>query len=124
MELFADAFRKAKAAKNATLREISDATGKSIGYLSDVLHKRKGAPDLEIVAKIERCLDIKDHRLMASAKNERLAKPSNLARRVKARPILAEALMRMEDMSDEELGRVLSELPGNYLLFEGKGGKL
>jgi transcriptional regulator with XRE-family HTH domain len=124
MELFADAFKKAKAAKNATLREISDATGKSIGYLSDVLHKRKGAPDLETVAKIEDCLDVKDHRLMAAARNERFSKPSNLARRVKARPILAEALMRMEDMSDDEVERVLSELPGNYLLFGGKGGTL
>jgi len=122
--MFADAFKKAKEARNATLREISEATGKSIGYLSDVLHRRKGAPDLDTVAKIEDCLDIKDHHLIVAARNEHKAKPTNVAQRVKARPILAEVLMRMEDMSDEEVERFIESLPGNYLLFGEKGGTL
>lgn len=122
--MFADEFKKAKEAKNATLREISEATGKSIGYLSDVLHGRKSAPDLDTVAKIEDCLDVKDHRLIAAARHVHRARPTNVAQKVKARPILAEVLMRMEDMSDEEVEKFIGTLPGNYLLFGGKGGKL
>ena len=118
MDLFGDALKRAKIAKNATLREMSKATGKSIGYLSDVLQKRKGPPDSETVEKLEKCLDVKDKSLLNIALKEREAKPSNLARRVKSRPLLAEALLRMEDMSDEDLEKVVDNLPGNYLLFK------
>jgi len=117
MDLFGDALKRAKIAKNATLREMSEATGKSIGYLSDVLQKRKGPPDSETVERLERCLDVKDKSLLNIALKERDGKPSNLARRVKSRPLLREALLRMEDMSDEDLEKVVDNLPGNYLLF-------
>lgn len=117
MTLFGDALKRAKIAKNVTLRELSGVTGKSIGYLSDVLQKRKGPPDLETIAKLEKFLDIKDHSLMNIALKERETKPSNLARRVRSRPLLREALLRMEDMSDEDLERIINDLPGNYLLF-------
>jgi transcriptional regulator with XRE-family HTH domain len=97
---------------------MSKVTGKSIGYLSDVLQKRKGPPDSETVEKLESFLDIKDKSLLHIALKERETKPSNLARRVKSRPLLAEALLRMEDMSDEDLEKVIDNLPGNYLLFK------
>jgi transcriptional regulator with XRE-family HTH domain len=103
MEDFGDAFRKAKAAKRATLRELSKFTGKSIGYLSDVLHKRKGPPDLEAVAKMEQCLGIKDSHLLIIAKQQRFARPGDLMRRVNSRPKLREALLRIENLSDDEL---------------------
>lgn len=118
MILFGDALKEAKIAKNATLREMSEFTGKSIGYLSDVLQKRKGPPDFETIEKLERFLDVPNHALLNIALKERELKPSNLARRVKKRPLLREALLRMEDMSDEDLEKVVDNLPGNYLLFK------
>src|SRR6266705_680101 len=111
MDLFGDVFKRAKLAKKATLRELAEFTGKSIGYLSDVLQKRKGPPDLETVTKIEKFLGVKDHSLLHAAARERAAKPSNLARRVKSRPLLREALLRMEDMSNEELEKIVDQLP-------------
>ncbi len=103
MEDFGDAFRKAKLAKRATLRDLSKFTGKSIGYLSDVLHKRKGPPDLETVGRMEQCLDVKDNRLLILAKQQRSARPVDLIRRVTSRPKLREALLRIENLSDEQL---------------------
>ncbi len=103
MSDFAEALKKAKTAKRATLREISMATNKSIGYLSDILHKRKRAPDLETVRLIEECLDVKDNHLLLIAKRERAANPTDLLRRVNSRPKLREALLRIENLSDDEL---------------------
>ena len=103
MEDFGDAFQKAKLAKGATLRELSKFTGKSIGYLSDVLHKRKGAPDLETVGRIEECLEVRDNRLLLIAKQQRSARSSDLIRRVAQRPKLREALLRIERLSDDQL---------------------
>ena len=103
MEDFGDAFQKAKAVKRATLRELSKFTGKSIGYLSDVLHKRKGAPDLETVGRIEQCLEVRDNRLLILAKQQRSARSVDLIRRVSQRPKLREALLRIESLSDDEL---------------------
>jgi transcriptional regulator with XRE-family HTH domain len=103
MEDFGDAFKKAKAAKRATLRELAKFTGKSIGYLSDVLHKRKDPPELETVARMEQCLDVKDNHLLILAKQQRSARPGDLIRRITSRPKLREALLRIENLSDDEL---------------------
>jgi transcriptional regulator with XRE-family HTH domain len=103
MEDFGDAFQKAKAAKRVTLRELADFTGKSIGYLSDVLRKRKGPPDLETVGRIERFLDVRNSHLLTIARNERAARPTDLVRRVNSRPKLREALLRIENLTDEQL---------------------
>jgi len=118
MAYFGDALKQEKIAKNVTLREMAKATGKSIGYLSDVLQKRKGPPDPETIERLERLLDIKDKSLLRIARKEREKSPYNLARRLKSRPLLREALLRMDEVSDEELERIIDELPGNYLLFK------
>lgn len=118
MIFFGDALKREKIAKNVTLREMAIVTGKSIGYLSDVLQKRKGPPDSETIERLEELLGIKDKSLLQIALKERETKPSNLARRMKSRPRLQEALLRMEHMSDEDLEKVIEELPGNYLLFK------
>jgi len=115
MEDFGDAFKRAKAAKRATLRELSKFTGKSIGYLSDVLQKRKGAPDLETVGRIEECLEIRDNRLLILAKQQRAARPTDLIRRVTSRPKLREALLRIENLSDQELDELDDVLKRNII---------
>ena len=120
MSLFADAFKEAKLAKKATLREIAHFTGKSIGYLSDVLQKRKGPPDVSVVLRIEEFLGVKNHSLVLAAQRERQANPANLARKIKSRPLLKEALLRMEDLTEEELEEVVNNLPGTYLSFKEK----
>ncbi len=118
MVYFGDALKQEKIAKNKTLREMARVTGKSIGYLSDVLQKRKGPPDTETIELLEGLLDIKDKSLLRIARKEREKSPSNLARRLKSRPLLQEALLRMDNVSDEDLERIIEELPGNYLLFK------
>lgn len=115
MEDFADAFKRAKAAKRATLRELSKFTGKSIGYLSDVLHKRKGAPDLETVGRIEECLDVRDNQLLLLAKKQRSQRASDLIRRVNLRPKLREALLRIENLSDDQLDELDDVLKRNII---------
>ncbi len=111
MESFGDAFKKARIAKNKTLREVGERTGKSIGYLSDVQYGRKGAPDLETVRKIEALLGIRDKSLVILAAKSRDSRPSDVARRVLMRPKLAELLMRMEDRTDEEIEQLLATFP-------------
>ena len=116
MEQFSDALRKAKAAKRKTLRDLSEFTGKSIGYLSDVLHNRKHPPDLETVAKIEECLEIRDGHLVMLARAHRSKRPADLMRRVTSRPKLREAMLRIENLSDDQLDQLDDVLrKGNFL---------
>jgi transcriptional regulator with XRE-family HTH domain len=64
---FADLFRESRIEKEITLRELSKAVGLSIGYLSDIEHKRRNPPAPEIVVKIENALEIDDSRLQVAA---------------------------------------------------------
>lgn len=57
--------------KKSTLKKLSACCGISIGYLSDIEHSRKRPPNLDIVARIEDCLDIHDNSLLILARNIR-----------------------------------------------------
>lgn len=70
-ESFAELFREAKISKNTTFREIAKHAGVSISYLCDVQARRKGAPNLDIVQKIEESLQITDGSLARAASVER-----------------------------------------------------
>lgn len=103
MNEFGRLFRDKRVAKRITLREISEAVGKSIGYLSDIEHGRKGPPDLETVKRIEETLGINDHSLLTVASKLRSNIPAEITQRIQMRPRLAEMLLRADKLSDEEL---------------------
>ena len=103
MSEFGKIFREERLRVKKTLREIGEYVGKSIGYLSDIEHGRKGAPDLETVRKIEEFLLITDNRLVIVASQMRRIIPSDILKSVNRRPALADMLMRADDFTDEEL---------------------
>lgn len=108
MNEFAKAFREERMKKKKTLREIGEYVGKSIGYLSDIEHGRKGAPDLETVRRIEEFLLIPDNRLVNLASQMRRIVPSQVMQSLNKRPALADILMRADDFTDEELQDILA----------------
>lgn len=98
--------------KRMKLREISEFTGLSISYLSDLEHERKRAPESEIVAKIEKCLGITDGSLSSQAKEERERKLHPEAKKLfLTRPELHYALLRAaEDKTEDELQTLIKEM--------------
>ncbi len=107
---FGEAFREARKAKRATLREIAGNVGMSIGYLSDIEHNRKNPPDLSVVEKIERFLGVHDHALINLAATFRRLRPSDVTQRIRIKPILSEILLRADECSEEELKSILEQL--------------
>lgn len=122
---FADLFREAKRKKEITFREISKYTGLSISYLCDIEHRRRCAPSLEIVRKIEEVLWIDDGRLVKAASEER-HNPSRaiLEERVKKLkialadairapmgviPVSAEGLLTQEELDAAEARRARTD---------------
>jgi len=100
---FAELFREARLEAGITFRVIAAHCGKTISYLSDVEHRRKHAPRLPIVAKIEECLGVTDGRLTAAARLERLEFAPIIRRAVRARPAVAELLENLDRISEKDL---------------------
>lgn len=111
MSEFSKVFREERLRKKKTLREIGEYVGKSIGYLSDIEHGRKGAPDLETVRRIEEFLLITDNKLVNLASQMRRSVPNDILQSVNKRPALADMLMRADDFTDEELQEFLAGKP-------------
>lgn len=107
---FGNALKKARMAKAITIREVSGYIKKSIGYISDVEHERKQPPDLETVRKMEEFLGVKDGMLVNLAAKTRKKMPLNLSQRLKARPLLSEVLLRADNLTDEEIKKVIAQL--------------
>jgi len=107
---FGDALREARVAKGITYREIAEYIKKPISYVSDIEHNRKLPPDSETVRKIEEFLGIRDRYLSEIASMVRRKAPANLAQRLRARPVLSEVLLRADNLSDEEIKKMLSEM--------------
>ncbi|OGC93167.1 MAG: hypothetical protein A2W25_06000 [candidate division Zixibacteria bacterium RBG_16_53_22] len=107
---FGDVLKKARVAKKITIREVSDYIKKSIGYVSDIEHSRKLPPDLETVRKMEEVLGTGTGMLVNIASKIRKKAPQNLTQRLKARPLLSEVLLRADDLSDEDLKDVISNI--------------
>jgi len=109
MESFSEAFREARINKKATLREIGEYVGKSVGYLSDIEHGRKRPPKLDIVSNIEEYLSIKDGKLLRLAAEVRRKVPKNVTQRIRMVPRLSEALLRAdEDLTNEEFDNLMN----------------
>jgi len=113
MDSFGEAFRKARVSKRATLREIAEHIGKSIGYLSDVEHGRKRPPKLDLVTEIEDFLEVEDGKLLKLAAKGRKKIPKEVTHRFRTAPRLSEALLRADldfDLTDEEFDEVIDHV--------------
>lgn len=115
---FGQLLKDARKRKAKTLREVSQAAGLSLSYLSDIERGRKKAPAKEIIEKIEIYLDIADKSLQKAAKNETdyRAEAKNF---IKKRPELSMALLRATDgLSEEDVNFLIDNM---HLVFERKG---
>jgi transcriptional regulator with XRE-family HTH domain len=97
MNQFGKAFRDERLAARMTLRSTSLEVGKSISYLSDVEHGRKGVPDTETVAKLEAALGVTDQRLSKIADEERRRGPRRAWRSIRKQTLLVNALLRADE---------------------------
>lgn len=111
MSKFGKAFRKERIEREMTLRKISEQVGKSISYLSDVEHGRRGVPDLKTVALIEAALGVNDGHLLKLASQLQRSVPAQVLEEVQTRPQLSNFLMRVntEDLSEEDLNEMLND---------------
>lgn len=64
---FGQLLKEARKNKRATLREVAEAGGVSIGYISDIEHGRRRAPGMDASRAIERYLEIQDGSLVKAA---------------------------------------------------------
>ena len=104
---FATRLKKERRKARRTLREVAEATGKSIGYMSDVEQGRKLPPPPPVVTKIEKELGIMDGQLMRLAEEVRRLRPTELLNMIKnSRPAMTQMvgeLMRADGLSDDDL---------------------
>jgi transcriptional regulator with XRE-family HTH domain len=70
---FAKKFTELRLEKELTFRQISEACGLSIGYLSDISQGRKSAPNLIITDKMQKVLGVTDNCLIELAQKERVS---------------------------------------------------
>jgi transcriptional regulator with XRE-family HTH domain len=114
---FAQLLKEARKKGEKTLKEVGQAAGLSLSYVSDLEQRRRKAPALEIVRKIEVFLGITDGSLVRAAKAE-----SDMQLEVRAifrkRPELNTQLLRASDYySEEELTEMIKGM------LEKKGTK-
>lgn len=111
MNKFGKAFRKERIEREITLRKISERAGKSISYLSDVEHGRRGVPDLNTVALIEEALGINDGHLVKLASQLQRSVPLEVLQEVQTRPQVSDFLMRISDaeLSEDDLTEMLND---------------
>jgi len=118
MESFGRALKKARISKRATLREVGEYIGKSIGYISDIEHNRKRPPDLETVGKIEDFLGIEDSSLLKMAKSIRKKMKPSLHQRLKMNPKLSSVLLRAENLPEDKKDAAMDKLIETLKQFE------
>lgn len=114
---FSQKLKEARKKGEKTLKEVGQASGLSISYVSDLEQRRRKAPAIEIVKKIEIFLGIADGSLVKAAQAE-----SDLqieARTIfRKRPELNTQLLRASDFySEEELTEMIKDM------LEKKGPK-
>ncbi|HEX8397507.1 MAG TPA: XRE family transcriptional regulator [Pyrinomonadaceae bacterium] len=109
---FGEMFKEERVKKGVILREIGKVVNKSVAYLSDVEHGRRGAPDLETVAKIEKILRITDGRFVTAAARERAGLPSQLIKKVTRRQPVANLLLRADHIPDAVIRKAATPRSG------------
>ena len=110
LEEFAALFKNERRTARRTLRELAEAAGKSIGYLSDVEQGRKLPPSPAVVTKIEKELGIQDGRLVKLAEEVRRLRPTELMKMISnSSPAMTQMVgefLRADDLSDEDLDEI------------------
>jgi transcriptional regulator with XRE-family HTH domain len=124
MDKFGDALKEARKSRRATLREVAQFIGKSIGYVSDIEHDRRRPPDLETVAKIEEFFGIEDSSLLKLARkirkhhNIRRDLKTSLTQRLNMNPKLESVLLRAENLPEEKRDAAMDKLLETLKQFE------
>lgn len=108
---FGEALKAARTFSKKKLRETSERTGLSVGYLSDIEQGRKGPPEIQVVRKLQEFLNITDDSLVKLAERERTRKPSQMLQSLSSRPMLQDLFFRLKDMPEEELENILKQFP-------------
>lgn len=104
MSKFSEILRKERTTKRLLLRNLSDLTNLSIGYLSDLEQERRQPPtDLNLIHKLEAALEITDGRLRKAAMHERQVLPPEIVENYFQRPRMQEAFFRLGEMTDHEI---------------------
>lgn len=103
---FGELLREARTTQKKMLKEVGEHVKKSVTYLSDLEHGRKGAPDPATVARIEQFLLIRDGRLAKAASMERWSLPQSIMRKTQRRHVMAEVLLRANQMTDEQIRKM------------------
>ena len=114
---FGQLLKEARKRGEKTLREVGHAAGLSTGNISDIETRRRKAPAVEVIRKIEAFLGITDGSLVKAAKAE-----TDVQLEVKAifrkRPELNLQLLRASDFyTEEELTEMITKM------LEEKGSK-
>ncbi len=110
MNIFGKAWKSYRISQRRTLRSISEELGLSIGYISDIEQGRKGPPDLETVRKYERIINIEDGSLVSLASRLRGKLKPDITQQLRARPQLADVLLRISDLPEDELKELIADL--------------
>lgn len=111
MKDFGAAWKEARLNADKTVREVAKHLELSAGYISDIENGRRGAPDLEIVRKYQKFVQVQDNSLIESASRLRTKIPSELLQKVQMKTLGNEMLYRLADMSDEEMKEFLERNP-------------
>lgn len=109
MESFGNILKKYRSEKRITLRDLHKKVDLSVGYLSDIEHNRRNPPDIKYVIKIEDALEIAGGTLVNIARNMKKAS-ADFNEKMRAKPKLAELLLRAEDLSDVELEQIIDRI--------------
>ncbi|GFO68567.1 hypothetical protein GMLC_21460 [Geomonas limicola] len=107
--MLAAALKDARKRARKTLRDVAEATGLSIGFISDIEHGRRRTTP-EVLEAIQKVLGVKDNALIKAGQESQLLK-EKLRFLYESRPQSSFALARLaEDLSDEDLLEMLKTL--------------
>ncbi|MGE4545820.1 MAG: helix-turn-helix domain-containing protein [Pedobacter sp.] len=114
-ERFGQILRKARKQTRKTLRELSDASGLAISYISDIEHGRKNPPRSEAIRKMQDVLNISGNILIDAANRElKVSKEIdvNMKNLINKRPALSVlSLLRVTaDMDEDEFSLLVNSL--------------
>ncbi len=114
---FGQLLKDARKKSEKTLKEVAKIAGVSLGYISDIEQRRRKAPAIDIVRKVEEFLGITDGSLVRAAQSE-IDLQTEAREIFRRRPELNMQLLRASDYySEEELTDMINEM------LEKKGTK-
>lgn len=107
---FGRLLKEARKRSEKTLKEVGQASGLSLSYVSDLEQRRRKAPATDVIVKIEKYLGITDGSLQKAAKSENdlQVEAKTIFRK---RPELNMQLLRASDhYTEEELTSMINEM--------------